>query len=166
MLRRSRSSLEAKPTESKYSMELKPRNILLTTHSWLDKAAKGVCESDEEYRTCPSADCSWACFFSTKENGNIFTCQMCKYRYCVTCEAPMHEGETCEEFQNTTARKAEQVQQNAASEKRLGEISKPCPKCTMRLDKYTGCDHVTCTPLSYMSYLAMILTPLSARYTM
>lgn len=60
----------------------------------------------------------------------------------------MHDGETCTDFQQRIqrdeARKREQLQQNAVSERIVQRISKPCPKCTSRLDKYAGCDHVTC----------------------
>lgn len=36
------------------------------------------------------------------------------------------------------------MQENEDSAKFLGTISKPCPKCGRYLDKYAGCDHVTC----------------------
>ena len=120
---------------------------------WLDKAAKACYDSDEEFRVCPSADCSWGCLFSTKDDGNIFKCQLCKYRHCTTCDVPMHEDETCEEYKGHMAAESErkrlQDDQNSASERKVDKISKPCPKCTTRLDKYDGCDHVTCmlTPM-------------------
>ena len=60
----------------------------------------------------------------------------------------MHEGETCQQYQHgvemAEQRKQEQAQENAASEQRVGEISKPCPQCKSPLEKYAGCDHVTC----------------------
>lgn len=62
----------------------------------------------------------------------------------------MHEGETCAAYQARAAedeqRRQRQQQENEESEKLLGTISKPCPKCGRNLDKYTGCDHVKCKP--------------------
>lgn len=63
----------------------------------------------------------------------------------------MHEGETCADYQGREAEgrareelKRRQVQENAESEAYVGTIAKPCPKCGRQLDKYDGCDHVTC----------------------
>ena len=62
----------------------------------------------------------------------------------------MHDGKTCAEYRRelelelNEERKRFQVQQNAASEQVVNTTSKACPKCSSRLDKYTGCDHVTC----------------------
>lgn len=59
----------------------------------------------------------------------------------------MHEGQTCEQYErmeSTKRRKAQQKVENEEAEELLSRISKPCPKCGRRLDKYEGCDHVTC----------------------
>lgn len=37
-----------------------------------------------------------------------------------------------------------QAKENSATEKTVNDSSKPCPKCTIRLDKFAGCNHVTC----------------------
>jgi hypothetical protein len=78
--------------------------VYLFSDRWLDKAAKAYSENDEEFRSCPSAECTWGCFFSTKEDGNIFTCHVCKYRYRVVCEVRMHEDETCAAYQEREGR--------------------------------------------------------------
>ncbi|GAB1736557.1 hypothetical protein NU219Hw_g8186t1 [Hortaea werneckii] len=115
-----------------------------TYEQWLDKAAKSYNEATEDFRSCPNANCSWGCFFSTKDDGNIFTCQLCSIRYCVVCEVNMHENETCEAY-----RKRRETQDTASeerqSEKYLKKISKPCPRCGVNIDKVSGCDHVTCS---------------------
>ena len=145
---RSRSSPKKRHMKSRHFMSVLILAKFANVLRWLDKAAKACRESDEEFYACPSAECSWGCFMSTKEDGNIFTCQVCKYRYCIICEVPMHEGETCQEYQHgvetAEQRKQEQARENAESEQRVKKISKPCPKCKSPLDKYTGCDHVTC----------------------
>lgn len=60
----------------------------------------------------------------------------------------MHEGETCQTYRDRIEadeqRKTQQAAENTASEATVQRVSKPCPNCNSRLDKYTGCDHVTC----------------------
>jgi len=100
-------------------------------------------QADEEYRACPSPTCSWACFMS-KKDGNIFVCQMCSYRYCMSCEAPMHEEETCAQYQ---ARLKSKAGDESLSLAKVNKTSKACPnkKCQARFNKYAG--HVTCKKL-------------------
>lgn len=100
-------------------------------------------ENDEEFRSCPSATCSWGCFLSTREDGNIFSCQLCGLRYCVLCEINMHENETCSAYQERVNVSRKRAADEALSKKAVEEMSKPCPKCGVNLDKYAGCDHVT-----------------------
>lgn len=85
------------------------------------------------------------------DDGNILTCPLCKSRYCLSCEVPFHENETCEGFLEAKQRAAEidrdierRKQEEAASKKAVKEKSRPCPRCGVNIDKYTGCDHVTC----------------------
>ncbi|KAK4574503.1 hypothetical protein LTR86_001344 [Recurvomyces mirabilis] len=69
------------------------------------------------------------------------------YRYCIICEARMHEDETCNGYQErvkTERDRQERAEENKRSEAEVEKISKPCPSCGRHLDKYTGCDHVTC----------------------
>ncbi|KAI6798054.1 hypothetical protein KC332_g14996 [Hortaea werneckii] len=124
--------------------EMRQLALQSTYEQWLDKAAKSYNEATEDFRSCPSATCNWGCIFSTKADGNIFTCQLCSIRYCVVCEVIMHEDETCEAYQ-----KRRETQDTAEEERRsetyLKKISKPCPKCGVNIDKISGCDHVTCS---------------------
>lgn len=121
---------------------------MLKFSRWLDKAARAYQANEGEFVACPSAKCGWGCFISTKEDGNIFTCQLCNFRYCVTCETLMHEGETCDAYKQ---RKQEQAGEDEADERLIGSTTKPCPNCPNRkIYKDGGCDHVTCT-LWYLS---------------
>ncbi|KAI7284794.1 hypothetical protein KC345_g2044 [Hortaea werneckii] len=127
--------------------EIRKLALQSTYEQWLDKAAKSYNEATEDFRSCPSATCNWGCFFSTADDGNIFTCQLCSIRYCVVCEVLMHEDETCEAYQKRRETQ-DTAKEERRSEKFLRKISKPCPKCGVNLDKYEGCDHVTCSRLS------------------
>ncbi|RMY61537.1 hypothetical protein D0863_11238 [Hortaea werneckii] len=115
-----------------------------TYEQWLDKAAKSYNEATEDFRSCPSATCNWGCFFSTNDDGNIFTCQLCSIRYCVACEVTMHEDETCEAYRKRRATQ-DTAEEERRSEKFLRKVSKPCPSCGVNIDKFSGCDHVTCS---------------------
>ena len=60
----------------------------------------------------------------------------------------MHEAETCNVYQER--RREEEAQRARQEENKLSletvsKVSKPCSACKTNLDKYTGCDHVTCT---------------------
>ena len=73
----------------------------------------------------------------------------------------MHEEDTCESFQTEKAEdplgKVQRAEQEQLSAEAVKMISKPCPKCTANLDKYTGCDHVTCKfPTSSPPSLSML----------
>ena len=69
----------------------------------------------------------------------------------------MHDDETCENYQQRAAKKRKREQEaeealqrqvrtkeNKASEKIVKAVSKACPKCTARIMKNGGCDHMTC----------------------
>ena len=63
----------------------------------------------------------------------------------------MHEGETCGQYKERIEeeRRNDLTRQNEASEREVETISKPCPNCRAPLDKWTGCDHVTCKLMSF-----------------
>lgn len=69
-------------------------------------------------------------------------CHGCKHSLCVRHHVPWHSGETCDEYERRTRR---QRRNDKASEKHVKEITKPCPGCKRNVNKFIGCDHVTCT---------------------
>ncbi|KAI1440877.1 hypothetical protein F5Y02DRAFT_324638 [Annulohypoxylon stygium] len=68
-------------------------------------------------------------------------CFECKRSLCVRHNVPWHKGETCDDYERRTRK---QRKNDKASEKHVKEITKPCPGCNRNVNKYTGCDHVTC----------------------
>ncbi|KAI7360011.1 hypothetical protein KC354_g9011 [Hortaea werneckii] len=112
--------------------EIRQLALQSTYEQWLDKAAKSYNEATEDFRACPNASCNWGCFFSTKADGNIFTCQLCRIRYCVVCEVNMHEDETCAAYQQRRATQ-DTAKEERRSERYLKKISKPCPRCGVEL---------------------------------
>lgn len=133
--------------------------MALAYSRWLDKAAKSRLDGDEEFHSCPSADCSWGCFMSTRDDGNILVCQVCDSRYCILCKVPMHDDETCEEFQENARLQSREEDETAAAEERrerdkakedqrsiraVEKTTKGCPNCKVKIQKRSGCDHMTC----------------------
>jgi hypothetical protein len=57
---------------------------------------------------------------------------------------PWHAGKTCEQYDIEQQEK--RTQQEAASAAFLAKETKICPnkKCGLHVDKWMGCDHVTC----------------------
>ncbi|KAL1588033.1 hypothetical protein WHR41_03394 [Cladosporium halotolerans] len=119
--------------------EVKKLASSFTYREYLDKAAKKCMQDEEEFHACPNAACSWGAFFA-KDDGNVFICQECNARYCMSCNVPFHEGQTCEQYVSSQRRAEEEDASIAA----VARISRPCPHCGISIDKYTGCDHVTC----------------------
>lgn len=86
-----------------------------------------------------------------KDDGNIFSCKMCQARYCLVCEVPFHEEQTCDQYQEHAKRRSEDEEKSLETVK---QVSRPCPGpgCGVKLDKYTGCDHVTCEKTCTISF--------------
>jgi hypothetical protein len=83
--------------------------------------------------------------FFANDDGNIFNCRACKARYCLSCEVPFHEEQTCEDYQAAAERRNEDEKKALDTVK---QVSRPCPGCGINLDKFEGCDHVTCEMIS------------------
>lgn len=107
----------------------------------MELAAKAFLKDDEQWIACPSATCRSG---ATMEDGHIFTCQECQYRYCFDCDIQMHEEQSCTEYQEGLKREPEKVREEELSLAKVKAVSKPCPNCSTNIDKFTGCDHVTC----------------------
>ncbi|ATZ53894.1 hypothetical protein BCIN_09g06550 [Botrytis cinerea B05.10] len=73
----------------------------------------------------------------------MMTCTTCGFKTCFIHKLPWHEDLTCAEFDLFNQAR---VRQEAASEAWIAEHTKLCPnpKCGMRIQKKTGCDHLTC----------------------
>ena len=80
--------------------------------------------------------------FDLENKDNIFTCQTCQSKACVSCDRPYHDGETCAQYKE---RRAMQNQaEEAASLETIAKDCKQCPKCSKNIEKDGGCDAVSC----------------------
>ncbi|KAI3332449.1 hypothetical protein HD806DRAFT_519183 [Xylariaceae sp. AK1471] len=102
-------------------------------------ATKAMLDNVQGFRWCLNPRC---------DAGQIYPlectkakCYSCKHYSCVRHDIPWHSSETCEEYDKRTRK---QRKNNKLSEKHVKEITKPCPGCKKNVNKYSGCDHITC----------------------
>lgn len=73
-----------------------------------------------------------------------FVCKSCDQSFCISCAAPWHEAETCEQYQKRTEGK--RAVEIAATEKTVNKIAKNCPHagCNTPTQRDGGCPHMYC----------------------
>lgn len=99
---------------------------------------KKLLADSPDFQWCLSIRCSSGQFHCGHP---LFECDVCKYRSCISCGIPWHEGLTCEAFQEGKS----QTQEYRDNQKMLDETTKPCPKCKAPLQKNgPGCDQLIC----------------------
>ena len=86
---------------------------------------------------CPTPDCP-TIYKVTQELG-VFTCCNCLISTCTACGELSHEGITCEAAKHEGREAARQTEEYFKSQ----NIRK-CPKCTARIQKGAGCNHISC----------------------
>ena len=96
----------------------------------------------QEYQYCSTPDCSSIYRINTPvsetaDTNKTFFCTTCLARICTTCKIIVHEGMTCQEYQDSVSL---EVLQRFKDDNGI----KDCPKCSTSLDKYEGCHHVNC----------------------
>ncbi|KAI1152387.1 hypothetical protein F4825DRAFT_312853 [Nemania diffusa] len=68
-------------------------------------------------------------------------CHACQRSSCVRHDVPWHSGETCKEYDKRTRKQRKSYK---LSEKHIQKTTKTCPGCKRHVNKYSGCDHITC----------------------
>lgn len=77
----------------------------------------------------------------------IFECNACRYKQCIACQMPWHDGETCDQYQ------ARQDEVTVETEILLHQTSKFCPGgCGARIERTGGCPHMTCKTLIHSAH--------------
>ena len=111
-------------------------------HRYLNLSLRGSLSVQKTFLWCLNPACK-----SGHEHidGQIFTCHECGHKMCTLCEANWHPGETCAQHQE---RRRIREEQEANSLNTVNAISKMCPKCTCKVEKIGGCDHMTCKLVS------------------
>lgn len=70
---------------------------------------------------------------------------------------PFHEDQTCEEYQVVAKRRSEEEEKSLEAVK---QVSRPCPGpgCGVNIDKFAGCDHVTCESIHVFHFGLSLIT--------
>ncbi|OMJ78962.1 hypothetical protein SteCoe_21137 [Stentor coeruleus] len=86
---------------------------------------------DPTVKFCITPDCEGIIIGSSSDPHK--SCTICNMEMCFICGKPWHEGKTCEEEENFEYEGWE-----------LGKNVKRCPKCSYKIEKNEGCNHMIC----------------------
>ncbi|KAI9875805.1 MAG: hypothetical protein M1830_007961 [Pleopsidium flavum] len=115
-----------------------------------------VVEAMPNFLWCLSPDCNSGQINQAGDAEPIVTCVACGFKMCFTHQIAWHSGLTCTQYDapsgttnapvettnDTRARTTKEEQETAA---KLQGMTKPCPRCGVRIQKSGGCEHMTCT---------------------
>ncbi|PVH88823.1 hypothetical protein DL98DRAFT_362001, partial [Cadophora sp. DSE1049] len=90
-----------------------------------------------------SPDCSSGQIHDGGDEQPIMTCVACGFKACYLHKRPWHPGQTCAKYD---VEHQEIMKQEAKSETYIIEklCAQTCPSCGVRIQKSSGCDHMTC----------------------
>lgn len=80
--------------------------------------------------------------YRPSKNSVKYTCDQCVKEYCIACQVEYHEGISCAEHRKLMNEKRDQQ----LLKDNIGLLSiKKCPKCSVLIDRYAGCNAIKCT---------------------
>ncbi|KAJ4376033.1 hypothetical protein N0V83_001313 [Neocucurbitaria cava] len=101
-----------------------------------------------DFRYCLRPGCTHGQIHDSGVHGNnIFICGACGFHVCTTHSVAMHNGETCEQYdERQRLQQLPNFEQEQASQVEIKKISQKCPgpDCGYNIQKSAGCDHMTC----------------------
>ncbi|KAI5206992.1 RCC1/BLIP-II protein [Aureobasidium subglaciale] len=123
------------------SYEIVRQIVSKTSLGMYDKVLLKRCvEEDDDFHYCMSAKCKSGQIHIGGLDSPLFNCKVCKRKHCVDCKVPLHEGESCDDYQ---ARHDEETLQSEAA---VFAMSRACPGgCGARIERDGGCPHMLCT---------------------
>lgn len=101
-------------------------------------------ESNTLTRWCPGRGCEKvACATSAsamEQESSIANCDDCQISFCLVCGEEPHAPSSCKEL----AMWKEKCRNESETANWILANTKPCPKCSSRIEKNQGCNHMTC----------------------
>ena len=86
--------------------------------------------------------------------GDAVRCDSCGHSYCLFCDKGDHAPVSCTMVANWVKRggvlavmPGENKEEEEAKQL-MAKLTKPCPKCGVRIEKNGGCPHMTCKRVS------------------
>lgn len=116
---------------------LKKAEMISLLHRYEFALLKECLEKDEEFRWCAHG-CGCGQIYSRLSNPKM-VCWNCNRFTCFIHQTPWHETNTCDQFQ----KQIEGVDPD--TKVYLDRQTKRCPNCHAPIEKFHGCDHITCT---------------------
>ena len=104
----------------------------------MERSTLEYMRSDPNYHVCPSASCKYGHIQVVEEDGPIFTCEMCHKRACLACQAPMHSGKTCMQFQQRRSEGSEEARASARFVSNYAKIVRTAKLALERLEAATS----------------------------
>jgi len=95
-------------------------------------------------RWCPGPGCNRVAMSKSGFHG-IATCDGCCTSFCLRCGSEPHAPASCKEL----ARWNEKCRNESETANWILANTKPCPKCSSRIEKNNGCNHMTCQQCKY-----------------
>lgn len=96
---------------------------------------------------CPSPGCTNAIYREPDEDPKII-CDACRFQFCAQCKEAWHGDMSCEEYGNIKDKMEKSVAKQAPSfstwTNKHSKQVKPCPGCKAFIEKFDGCNHMTC----------------------
>lgn len=106
-------------------------------------------ESNALTRWCPGRGCDRvACAVSAsamEADGNIAHCDNCTTSFCLVCGEEPHAPASCKNL----TRWIEKCRNESETANWILANTKSCPKCSSRIEKNQGCNHMTCQRCRY-----------------
>ncbi|MEX0848926.1 MAG: IBR domain-containing protein [Candidatus Dependentiae bacterium] len=96
---------------------------------------------------CPTPDCPFA-FFVQDEKRESIQCDACHQIYCSQCLYNHGDGIGCEDAKHERELAADPKSADKASQDWVSQNTKSCPGCKAHIQKYEGCNHMTCKKCS------------------
>jgi len=134
-----------------------PKCTEIVTKQEVSKLASGVLDKFEEYqlrsyiqsnwkmRWCPGPSCDCVAVGSSADGlVGEGQCQ-CGTRFCLQCGDIQHTPATC----NMMVLWKEKCQDESETANWMLAMTKKCPKCSTRINKNGGCNHMTCSQCSF-----------------
>jgi len=96
-------------------------------------------------RWCPGPGCSKIAMAGSSGFNGVATCHECTTSFCLRCGEEPHSPASCDELR----RWKEKCRNESETANWIIANTKPCPKCSSRIEKNQGCNHITCQQCKY-----------------
>lgn len=110
-----------------------------------DYQLRSFVEMNSMTRWCPGPGCNRVAMSNISGFNGIACCDGCYTSFCLRCGSEPHAPASCNEL----ARWNEKCRNESETANWILANTKPCPKCSSRIEKNQGCNHMSCQQCKY-----------------